>query len=89
MADKKWFRAKRYGWGWVPVTWQAWVVVFVYVCVIVLGAALLINNLNPSNIQLALFFVWTFIWTLPLMYLGFTKGEEPHWRWGGKDETDR
>lgn len=26
-----WFRAKRYGWGWRPVTWQGWAVVAVWV----------------------------------------------------------
>lgn len=88
MAEKKWFRTKRYGWGWVPVTWQAWVVILSYVAVIVLGAKFLLSNLSPSNMQLALFFAWTFIWTLPLTYLSFTKGEKPRWRWGGKDEPD-
>lgn len=25
-----WFRAKTYGWGWVPVSWQGWMVVVIY-----------------------------------------------------------
>ena len=28
---KPWFRAKHYGWGWVPATWQGWLVLVVYV----------------------------------------------------------
>lgn len=89
MAEKKWFRAKRYGWGWVPVTRQAWAAVLLYMTAIISGGLFLLRELNPSNMQLALFFIWTFAWTLPLMYLGFTKGEKPGWRWGGKDESDR
>ena len=27
---KKWFAAKRYGWGWYPVTWQGWGILGIY-----------------------------------------------------------
>jgi hypothetical protein len=26
--EKLWFRAKRYGWGWTPTSWQGWLVMF-------------------------------------------------------------
>jgi hypothetical protein len=35
MEKKLWFKAKRYGWGWTPVTWQGWVAVLVYVAILI------------------------------------------------------
>ena len=26
-----WFKAKTYGYGWYPVTWQGWLVILIYV----------------------------------------------------------
>lgn len=89
MTAQKWFRAKRYGWGWVPVSWQGWLIIFAHIGMIAAGAYLLFDGLETNNTQLALFFIWTFVWTLPVMYAGYRKGEQPRWRWGGKDEADR
>lgn len=87
MPGQRWFRAKRYGWGWVPVTWQGWLIIGAHIAIIGSGAYILFDGLTTTNTQLALFFVWTFLWTMPVMYICFRKGEEPRWRWGGKDEA--
>ena len=34
-----WFRAKRFGWGWAPFTWQGWAITFGFVALILAGAA--------------------------------------------------
>ena len=26
MSKGPWFRAKRFGWGWTPITWEGWLV---------------------------------------------------------------
>lgn len=31
-----WFKRKTYGWGWVPVTWQGWLLTFGYVALLLL-----------------------------------------------------
>lgn len=31
-----WFKAKLYGWGWTPVTWQGWCVILVYASLILI-----------------------------------------------------
>ena len=34
-----WFPAKKYGWGWgLPITWQGWVVLLVFLVLLVTGA---------------------------------------------------
>ncbi len=32
VAGKYWFKAKNYGWGWYPATWQGWLILagFIY-----------------------------------------------------------
>lgn len=27
--NKLWFKAKNYGWGWYPVTWEGWTVTII------------------------------------------------------------
>ena len=49
MENKKlWFRAKRYGWGWYPCSWQGWAVLAMYVFAL-LSNALYTNNHEFSN----------------------------------------
>ncbi|WP_437341311.1 hypothetical protein, partial [Burkholderia pseudomultivorans] len=47
--DRKiWFPAKRYGWGWgLPVAWQGWVVLLVFVLGIIASAWLAPPNRSP------------------------------------------
>lgn len=30
MKNNYWFRKKKYGWGWVPNSWQGWLVIFLW-----------------------------------------------------------
>jgi hypothetical protein len=30
MTTKLWFKAKNYGWGWYPITWQGWLITGLY-----------------------------------------------------------
>ena len=27
---KVWFKAKEYGWGWYPSSWQGWIILLIY-----------------------------------------------------------
>ena len=29
-----WFKAKKYGYGWYPATWQGWLVILVYLTIL-------------------------------------------------------
>jgi hypothetical protein len=73
-----WFPAKRYGWGWgLPLVWQGWVVLAVFVLLIVAGAAFLL----PSRGQLC-FYGYVAVLVLVLVAVCWLKGEPPRWRWG-------
>lgn len=41
MSDRKWFKKKRFGWGWSPATWEGWLVVLLYTLAVTLVSILL------------------------------------------------
>ncbi len=72
-----WFAAKQYGWGWgLPLRWEGWVVMAVWLAVIVTDAALFAGR------------SWGIYATVMVAAVGgligmcWWKGEPPRWRWG-------
>ena len=78
-----WFRAKRYGYGWVPVRWQGWAVLLAYVGGVAADAALLIRNHRPW------FFAGLGILLIALFAVCKWKGEPATWRWGDPKDRSR
>lgn len=84
MKNKKlWFAAKRYGWGWYPVTWQGWAVTGLYTAIIVALSAFIGDGFN-SRAGATTFSFLVFLLTLSLIWICYAKGEKPRWRWGNK-----
>ncbi|WP_175688508.1 hypothetical protein [Burkholderia anthina] len=77
--DKKiWFPAKRYGWGWgLPVAWQGWVVLLLFVIGIIASAWLVSPRRSPVAYG-ACIVVLVALFT----FVCWIKGEKPRWRWG-------
>ena len=76
--SRYWFKRRRYGWGWYPVTWQGWASVVIYV-VVVLGANSVLPVIGLPVLVVA---------TLLLIYLCARKGPAPRWRWGASPSDD-
>lgn len=75
-----WFPAKRYGWGWgLPVAWQGWVVLAIYLVLLFVGVDEFRRTENP------MFFAYLVLITAGLIAICWTKGETPRWRWGQDD----
>jgi uncharacterized membrane protein YhaH (DUF805 family) len=70
-----WFKAKHYGWGWYPVTWQGWLVLTVFVVIIGYRSTTMLNIIIVPE-----FIVYTVI----LLIVCLLTGEKPRWRWGKK-----
>jgi hypothetical protein len=99
MDNKLWFRAKRYGWGWYPVSWQGWATVLVFVALAVWNGldfssatsnATLLRG-QPTDAVLFWFFAKLIVLVAALIFICYKKGEEPRWRWDlpvgeGKDD---
>ena len=76
-ASSLWFRAKRYGWGWVPCAWQGWVVLAVFLVLVAAGSLFVL----PAHG--GLFFAgYVVVLCALLTAVCWAKGEPPRWRWG-------
>jgi drug/metabolite transporter (DMT)-like permease len=72
-----WFKRKLYGWGWVPVRWQGWLVVVVGIAVVFFGLYVGQTDDAPGAAALGIFLMIIIIFTF-----GYWKGEKPRWQWG-------
>lgn len=82
-----WFKAKLYGWGWTPATWQGWTVFTVFL-LLMGGNFVRIDRMQHSASDTLLNFIpqtWILIGIL-LLICSFT-GEKPRWQWGPRKDT--
>ena len=84
MKKKHWFRAKNYGWGWYPASWQGWLILTAY-AIIAIYRVFEVDKMFDSaeSAIFRLFFELGFL-TIVLVIICFLTGEKPEWRWGGK-----
>lgn len=94
---KLWFKAKRYGWGWTPVTLQGWLITLVFALLYTLLSIGFISWLGAATEALAvdyrglslstLEFLAAFtLLTYALIRICTRFGEKPAWRWGDTDK---
>jgi hypothetical protein len=79
---KLWFKAKRYGWGWYPASWEGWLILLAYVTLIVRDFTEVDASSHSGSdtlIGVAPRFV---IATAALIAIAYVRGEKPRWRWG-------
>lgn len=81
MSKKLWFKAKVYGWGWTPSTWEGWLVTVTSIILIILSSLQLDKDSKqiPYN-----FFIKISIIITVLIFICYKKGEKPGWKWGNK-----
>ncbi|MEI6843545.1 MAG: hypothetical protein WCK48_03530 [bacterium] len=83
MENKKlWFRAKTFGWGWYPVTWQGWFVILLYLVSVLQTALQIKNHLTSTSDFLQNYMLPIAISTTFLIIICYATGEKPEWRWG-------
>ena len=79
-----WFKRKVYGWGWTPITWQGWLIVFFYVGII----GFLISGIDERSSLfdiISIFILPTILLTVVFIMIAYKKGEKPRWQWGEKE----
>jgi len=77
-----WFKAKLYGWGWVPVKWQGWVVIAIFIVFVIWSSWGLDDKPEPSAIDLSWFFGKVILGVIIMMAICYKTGEKPRWQWG-------
>lgn len=76
--EKLWFKAKRIGWGWTPVTWEGWTVLAVYL--LYMGYLVVKNDINSKYGYIPFFFEMIPPTSILMIVCALT-GEKPRWRW--------
>ena len=85
-----WFKAKRYGWGWYPVTWQGWAVSIVYAFLLAVSVGRvsnyalehLVEGTAAIVVPVLLHLAWIAFLISTLMFICYKTGEKPEWKWG-------
>ena len=81
MTKEIWFKRKKYGYGWTPVTWQGWVVTGLYVVLVVVFAMTIDETSSVSEVMFT-FVLPAALLTFTLIRIACKKGETPRWQWG-------
>lgn len=71
-----WFKARWFGWGWVPVKWQGWLVVAIGILIFIAGIYIGETDDAPGAVVIGFLIMITL-----LLFFGYRKGERPRWSW--------
>lgn len=82
MGKKYWFKAKRYGYGWYPCSWQGWAVLAFFVGITVSTFVAIDRASHSVSDTLAAFIPVAVLNLLALLLICSLTGEKPRWRWG-------
>ena len=78
----QWFKAKRYGRGWYPSTWQAWIILTVWVILAINIFSIIDKNSHSVSDTLIEFFIPLVLSVILLFFICYGTGEKPRLRWG-------
>ena len=84
MKKKLWFRAKDYGWGWQPSSWEGWLVIIAYIVGMVFISFRIDADAQSASDALVNFIPQSIILTALVIWISSARGERPEWRWAGK-----
>ena len=88
-----WFKRRRYGYGWIPVTWQGWLALAIYLVVVVGGAFVFLDapqNTPEGTLPRTLGSYLAFVAVAAVAFLAIVRSKAPkaRWRWGRKPDDD-
>jgi len=83
---KLWFKAKRYGWGWYPSSWEGWIVTLLYLLFFAVLFVRTNSYADSGNSYVTGYVVHIVLATAALILICYYKGEKPGWHWGDKDK---
>lgn len=77
-----WFKAKEYGWGWYPATWQGWLILLGFVGLVSANAFRIDSNSHSVSDTLMNVIPESLVLLAILLVICWKTGERPRWRWG-------
>lgn len=87
---KYWFKRRRYGYGWTPVSWQGWLTVVFFVGATIALAFVVLPSKpqQPTSAELTVFLGGLALYIGAMVIVAVTEGPNPRWRWGKKPDDD-
>ncbi len=82
MERRYWFKAKRFGWGWYPSSWQGFLIIFAYVLFLGFVFAYVDEHSRSARDTVYGVVPWFVLATLVLLVICLKMGERPRWNWG-------
>ena len=76
-----WFKAKTYGWGWYPCSWQGWLF-FGLILAQIIAIASISEQLFETQEGIIVFSIISVSAIIVLFMVSYKTGEKPRWRWG-------
>jgi len=85
-----WFKRRRYGYGWIPVTWQGVVTIIIFLFVVIFSSIILLKDVEKNTYQpkVGMFILVLSISILVFIGISYKMGPPPRWRWGSKPNDD-
>jgi uncharacterized membrane protein YhaH (DUF805 family) len=84
--NKRWFKAKTYGWGWTPASKEGWIVTLLFLVLTVVNSTSLASVSTLSTLEAEskyqFFYAFQAFLIISLLLICYLKGEKPSWRWG-------
>lgn len=77
-----WFKRKLYGWGWVPVRWQGWLFLLVWVGLFVNSLVMVEKSSLPVSETIISMAISVVLLLIILFLVCYGTGENPRWSWG-------
>ena len=77
-----WFKAKQYGFGLYPSSWQGWIIILIYLLLLVEFFEIIDRYSHSASDTLIGVFIPFILLTAWLLFTAYGTGEKPRWRWG-------
>lgn len=78
-------KRRRYGWGWIPVTWTAVLIIAFQVAIIFISATFLpVKPAQPTLGELVAFVAILALAIATIFIFSLATSPKPTWRWGKK-----
>lgn len=84
-----WFRARPYGWGWVPATREGWIIVGVFIGAMLANAWWLERQSLSEDEFILKLLLRTFALVVLLILISWRTGEKPRWMWHIPKEDEK
>ena len=92
-AVKPWFKAKKYGWGWTPQTFEGYLTLLIFITLFTGLTIIFIKRINDPLfapvVSIIIYAVLLAVLISSLIFICYLKGEKPSWRWPASPKLQR